>query len=64
MKTYKSINFLHQKHKSYAFDWNHRELNTSIEQNNGKISKKIQKIRSYLQSKSTYQNLQNEPKSK
>ena len=30
IKNYKSINDLHHKHKSYAFEWHHKEEKNSI----------------------------------
>lgn len=48
VKTYRSINDLHHKHKAYAFYWQNKEEEVLIEQMNDRMKKKMKEIKSYL----------------
>lgn len=41
IKNYKSINDLRHKHKSYAFEFHHKEEKNNIEEKNHQIKQKI-----------------------
>lgn len=48
VRTYRSINDLHHKHKAYAFYWQNKEEEVLIDQMNHRMKKKMQEIKSYL----------------
>lgn len=48
MKSYRSINDLHHKHKVYAYNWHNKEENALIEEQNIRMKRKMQEIKSYL----------------
>lgn len=48
VRTYKSINDLHHKHKAYAFYWQNKEEEVVIEQMNDRMKRKMKEIKSYL----------------
>lgn len=48
VRTYRSINDLHHKHKAYAFYWQNKEEEVLIGQINLRMRQKMKQIKSYL----------------
>ena len=48
VRSYRSINDLHHKHKAYAYHWQNKEEDTIIEEMNEKMRRKMKEIKSYL----------------
>jgi hypothetical protein len=54
VKTYRSINDLHHKHKAYAYYWQNKEEDALIEELNNKMKKKMKEIKSYMDHKALH----------
>jgi hypothetical protein len=49
IRSYRSINDLHHRHKSYAFEWHNRQEQQAIHERNLRINQKIREIKPYFQ---------------